>query len=170
MKTFIPRGSLTRKDRLNKSPSKIYPFAACAFAIQDDLNLNLIYRSLCNFAGREFFIIGAKSWHRGATNGLEEMVKITYFDNFNQFLEHTNKTNYELVAIEQSERSVYLNEFKHPKMPCFILGNESIGLTDEVLLNSKSIVEIPMDGFHPCLNVGVSSGIVFYDFVRKLNG
>jgi len=167
MKNFIPRGKLTRKDRLKNFVEKSYPFAACAFSIQDDINLNLIYRSLANFAGKEFFIIGANTWHRGATNGLERIIKIRYFENFNAFLGHIRKTNYEIVAIEQSERSISLNKFQHPKTPCFIFGNESYGLTDDILLSCKHVVEVPMDGYHPCANVGCAAAITFYDFVTK---
>lgn len=167
MKNFIPRGSLTRKDRLKSKVKESYPFAACAFSVQDDLNLNLIFRSLANFAGKEFFIIGAKSWHKGATNGLEDIIKITYFNTFNQFLQHIKTSTYELVAIEQSENSISIHEFKYPKQPCFIFGSESYGLTDDILLNVKNIVEIPMEGYHPCANVGCSAAITFYDFVSK---
>lgn len=164
---FIPRGNKTRKERINKQPEKIYPFAACALSLQDDINLNLIFRSLCNFPGNEMFIVGSKQWHKGATNGLEEFIKLTYFKDFHEFLEYSKETDYELVAIEQSNDSILLTDFEHPKKPCYIFGAETGGLTNDVLFNCESIVEIPMQGYHPCLNVGVSAGIIFYDFVRQ---
>ena len=171
MKNFTPRIKnnvrLTRRDRINSKVPKVNPFAVCAMAIDNCININLIYRSLANFAGIEMFVVGPSNWHKGATNGLDEVVKITYFNTVNEFLSFMEKTDYEMVAIEQSDKSVYLTEFEHPKKPCFIFGNEGFGLGDDILLNVDKVVEIPMQGYHPCLNVGVSSGIIFYDFVRR---
>ncbi len=165
--TVEPRGTLTRKGRIKTKVPKVFPFSVCAMCCQDDININLIYRTLANFSGIEMFIVGSPQWHRGATNGLEDIVKITYFQNVNQFLNFMKKTDYDLVAIEQSDRSVMLSEFKHPEKPCFIFGNESFGLGDDLLLNVPNIVEIPMNGYHPCANVGISAGIVMWDFVRQ---
>ena len=169
MKNFIPRGNQTRKERIKQKIDKIYPFSVCAFSIQDDLNINLIYRSLSNFSGIEMFIVGSKQWHKGATNGLEDVVKITYFNSIHDFLEHMKKTEYNMVAVEQTENSISLFDFQHPKKPCFIFGNESAGLLQDILMNVESVVEVPMQGFHPSLNVGCCASIVMYDFVRKMN-
>lgn len=168
-KDFIPRGNLKRIDRIKKNVPKTYPFAVCAYSLQDDLNLNLIYRSLANFSGLEMFIVGAKTWRKGATNGLHDILKITYFQNTNQFLSHVKKLDYNLIAIEQSNKSIMLNEFVYPKKPCFIFGNESYGLKDDLLLNVENVVEIPMNGFHPSANVGVAAGIIMYDYTTKFN-
>jgi len=168
MKNFIPRGNKTRKERIRKV-NKFNSFSVCAFGVMFDINLNLIYRTLSNFAGKEMFIVGAKNWHRGATNGVEEIIPITYFNNTHSFLEHIKKTSYNMVCVEQTEKSVSLHTFIHPENPCFIFGSEAFGLTDDILLNTEHIVEIPMyDYVHPSLNVGVSSGIVIYDYINKI--
>ncbi len=167
MKNFIPRGNKTRKDRIKTNVAKVYPFSACAVSLSNDVNINLIYRSLANFAGTEFFIIGSKEWHQGATNGLEDIIKITYFKTINEFLLYIKTTQYSLVAIEQTESSESLMTFKHPKKPCFMFGHESYGLTSDVMVWSDHIVDIPIEGHHPSFNVGVCAGIVMYDFVNK---
>ena len=163
-----PRGSKTRKERLNCNPST-HLFSACAISLINDININLIYRNIACFAGKQFFIIGSKTWHKGATNGLEELMPIRYFKSFSEFKEYNKAVlNHTLIAVEQSNNSVLINKIrKYPKNPCFIFGNEAVGLGDDVLLNSSMTVEIPMDGYHPCVNVGCASAIVFYDFVRK---
>lgn len=167
MKNFIPRGNKTRAQRI-RTNVKQNSFSVCCMSLVNDINVNLVCRSLCNFAGIEMFIVGSNQWHKGATNGLKNVIKIHYFQDVNSFFQYINDTDYDLVAVEQSERSVSLNTFIHPKKPCFIFGAEDYGLTDDVLLNVKDVVEIPMDGYHPNGNVGVCSGIVFYDYVSKL--
>lgn len=165
----FPRGNKTRRSRLNYKPSKIYSFSACAMSLVNDININLIYRNIACFAGKQFFIIGSKSWHKGATNGLEELMSIKYFNNFNEFKEYnTAVSGCTLIAVEQTNDSTIIDKIhKYPENPCFIFGNEAHGLGDDILLNSDMVVEIPMNGYHPCVNVGCASAIVFYDYVRK---
>lgn len=157
----------TRTDRLRKDVMPL-PFSAAAISLHTDKNLHIILRNLACFAGKEFFIIGADTWTKGATNGLEEFIKIRYFKDETLFFQYIKNTNYSLIAIEQSDKSIMISDVKkYPKNPLFIFGNESFGLGDNILLNSNLIIEIPNPGWHPCLNVGVSSGIVFYDFMTK---
>src|SRR5689334_14920915 len=102
MKTFTTRGNKTRRERVNFNPNKINNFSICAFSIQNDININLLFRSLANFAGKEMFIIGSKKWHKGATNGLEDIISVIYFKDFQEFKFHIkNNTNYSIIAIEQ---------------------------------------------------------------------
>jgi tRNA G18 (ribose-2'-O)-methylase SpoU len=166
MKNFIPRGNKTRKERVTANVQRL-PFAAATLCLNDDINVNLIVRSLANFAGNEVFIIGSQKWHKGATNGLENILPIHYFQSINEFMRYMRKTDYTLVAVEQSEKSVPLETFVHPVKPCFILGNESTGIGDDVLLNVPHVVEISMNGMHPNANVGCASAIVFYDYASK---
>ena len=170
MKNFIPRGNKTRRERVKKEVSKTYPFSACVVSVINDININLIYRNLACFAGKDFYIIGSNKWHRGATNGLEEIIRIKYFQNFNKFFQYIDKeTNYKLVAVEQAENSISIENIDfYPENICFVFGNEAFGLTSDVLLKSNMTIEIPMKGFHPCLNVSNASAIIFYDFIKKM--
>ena len=158
----------TRRERL-RNPIKVFPFAFCAVSLIDDKNTHLIYRTLSNLSGREMFIIGSNQFFKGATNGLKETLSISYFKNWNEFFSYIREyTNYSLIAIEQSEKSIMLPEFEFPKKPCvFIFGSENFGLTDEVLLNADYVVEIPQFGSHPCYNASISSAIVGYEYVNK---
>lgn len=161
--------SYTRKDRVRDVPRR--PFAACCLSLNDDLNIHLIYRSLACFAGKELFVVGSSNWFKGATNGLKDIVKITYFAKEIEFIEYAKKEGYNLVAIEQSEKSILTTKIdEYPENPCFILGNETFGMGDGMLLNSDLVVEIPGGGCHPSLNVGCAASVVFYDFVSKFKG
>lgn len=165
-----PRADRTRKDRI-RTNVKTLDFAACCMSFADDKNLHLIYRTLSNFGGKELFVVGSDRWFKGATNGLKQHLPIKYFQNPSEFLYYIRKeTDYNLIAIEQSEKSVMITDIQsYPNNSCFIFGNETFGLTDEVLHSVHMSVEIPNFGHHPCLNVGVSSGVAMYDYVRRKN-
>jgi tRNA G18 (ribose-2'-O)-methylase SpoU len=160
-----------RKTRVERLRNQAQPldYSACALSLNDDKNIHLIYRSLSNFGGKEMFIVGGNNWDRGATNGVDNYLPVKHFNNFNQFFSYVkNETDYSLVAVEQSDKSQSILSFEFPKKPLFIFGNETYGLNDEVLLNVPSVLEIPIFGNHPCINVGVCSGIVFYEASNNL--
>ena len=75
--------------------------------------------------------------------------------------------NLQTVAVEQSATAAQYDKFEY-KMPiCLIVGNETYGVSKEVLEEVDGIVELPMFGVNISLNVMVSLGIVLYKVVGE---
>ena len=72
-----------------------------------------------------------------------------------------------IVAVEQSIKSVQYDKFEYSLPICLIVGNETEGVSKEVLDVCDAIVEIPMFGVNKSLNVMVSLGIVLYRIVSN---
>lgn len=72
-----------------------------------------------------------------------------------------------VVAIEQSNKSVPYDQFNYQLPICLVVGNESDGVSKEVLKMADGIVELPMFGVNKSLNVMVSLGIVLYEVIEK---
>ncbi len=68
--------------------------------------------------------------------------------------------NINVVAIEQSEKSVGLMSVELELPLVLIVGNETDGISDEVLELSDTIIEMPMRGINKSLNVVVSMAMV----------
>jgi len=74
--------------------------------------------------------------------------------------EHAHKS--QIIALEQSGKSVDYKEVK-PEFPMlFIVGNEVDGVPQEILAECDVIAEIDMKGKKESLNVGVSFGIAIF--------
>lgn len=73
--------------------------------------------------------------------------------------------NLQIVAIEQSSKSVPYDKFEYKIPICLVVGHESHGVSKEVLEIADAIVEIPMFGVNISLNVVVSLGIVLYEVI-----
>lgn len=67
-----------------------------------------------------------------------------------------------VVAVEQSPRSVLLQEFTVPAKVAYVFGNEVDGVAVTTLMVADTIVELPMQGKKESLNVSVAAGIVLY--------
>ncbi|MBI2335078.1 hypothetical protein HYU96_04770 [Candidatus Daviesbacteria bacterium] len=74
----------------------------------------------------------------------------------------------QVIAIEQSTKSVQYNTFDYKLPICLVVGHETHGVSKEVLKMADGIVEIPMFGVNKSLNVMVSLGIVLYKVVSKI--
>ena len=75
----------------------------------------------------------------------------------------------QIVAIEQSKKSVQYDKFKYTLPICLVVGHETNGVSKEVLDIADGIVEIPMFGVNKSLNVMVSLAIVLYEIIEQLH-
>jgi len=89
----------------------------------------------------------------------------------NKLLEKLKGEGYEIIAVEQSKKSVPLNKFKVGKKKiCLIVGNEVNGLPASVLKLADKILEIPMFGKKESLNVSVAFGVAAYHLRLSARG
>jgi tRNA G18 (ribose-2'-O)-methylase SpoU len=77
--------------------------------------------------------------------------------------------NLNVVAVEQDKRSVDFASFDYRLPIALVVGNETDGISKEVLDLCDSIVELPMFGINTSLNVMVTLGIVLYKVIEKVS-
>lgn len=75
-----------------------------------------------------------------------------------------------IVVVEQDVRSQPFNAVKYDLPLALVIGNETYGVSKEVLDMADIIVELPMFGVNKSLNVMVSCGIVLYKIVASTLG
>lgn len=78
-----------------------------------------------------------------------------------------HRTSIQVVAVEQSPKSIPYTEAKYQFPLAIVVGNETEGVSKEVLDISDMIVEIPMWGVNKALNVMVSLAIVLYEIMNQ---
>lgn len=78
-------------------------------------------------------------------------------------IEKLKKQGFQIVALEQSKRSILYTKFK-PKFPLLlIVGNEIMGVSKNLLKKADKIIQLPMHGQKESLNVAVAAGIAIYE-------
>ena len=70
---------------------------------------------------------------------------------------------HQIIASTLSDKSISLEEAKAKKPFILVLGNESHGVSDEIIENSDLLVKIPMQTMES-LNVSIAAGILMYHF------
>jgi len=102
-----------------------------------------------------------KQIHKAAL-GAETMVPFEHYENISSWLE-TNTLP--LIALEQAPQSIDLRGFTPPTELALLLGEEVDGITEDLLKQCESIIEIPMIGEKESFNVSVAAAIALYELV-----
>jgi 23S rRNA (guanosine2251-2'-O)-methyltransferase len=139
-------------------------------------NIGSIFRTGDGFAVEQIYLCGitAQPPHREIEKtalGATQSVNWAYFETPLQAIEQLRNNGYQIIAIEQAENSVMLNKFKPSinEQYALVFGNEVNGVSDEVMQQIDTCIEIPQFGTKHSFNVVVSAGIVLWDFFSKLS-
>ena len=86
-------------------------------------------------------------------------------------IQDSKNNNYYLIALEISENSQPLNEFKlQTNQPiAIILGDENFGVSDSILKQVDATVHINMFGNNSSMNVVQATSIALYELTKQLN-
>jgi len=103
--------------------------------------------------------------------GAENTVDWKYFEDAHEAVKQLKETGYTVFAIEQAEGSTLLPDLKlhASEKYAVILGNEVKGVQQSVIDICDGCIEIPQFGTKHSLNVSVTSGIIIWEFFKKLN-
>ena len=95
--------------------------------------------------------------------GAETTVPLQQSEELQPVVDALKADGYQIIALEQSPRSVMLPEFTttHKKI-ALLLGEEVHGIPADLLAQCDLTIEIPMKGTKESFNVSVATGIALY--------
>lgn len=99
--------------------------------------------------------------------GAEKSVTWEYAADPLPVLRTLRSSGYEIAAVETSNTSIDLFDWKPAFPVCVIFGNEIQGIHPDVALCADTHVRIPMLGVKHSLNVSTAAGVVVYELLRK---
>ena len=143
--------------------------------VLDTYNIGAIFRLADAVAAKKVIITGQaevppNTRIKKASINTTEWVDWEYLPTAKEAIDKLKVQNEKLkvVAIEQDERSIPYTEMKWEFPVAVVVGNETYGVSREVLNMCDDIVELPMFGVNISLNVMVSLGIVLYKILEFL--
>ncbi|MDO6818682.1 RNA methyltransferase [Zobellia sp. 1_MG-2023] len=139
-------------------------------------NIGSVFRTADAFLIQKIYLCGitAQPPHkdiRKTALGATESVDWEYRENTVDLVNSLTSDGYTVLAIEQAENAVMLNELTidADKKYALVFGNEVKGVSQEVVNASQTVVEIPQYGTKHSLNISVSAGVVVWDLWSKCN-
>jgi len=82
-------------------------------------------------------------------------------------LKDLRQEGYRLVGLEQTTHSQNLHEFRFARKTALVVGNERLGLTEDLLRLLDDVVEIPVYGRPYSYNVATAATMALYEYCRQ---
>ncbi|MFC1710456.1 TrmH family RNA methyltransferase [Patescibacteria group bacterium] len=141
--------------------------------IIDTYNIGSIFRLADAIAAEKIYLCGmmehppSSRIHKAAV-GTQSWVPWEKTKSTISTVKKLKKEGVYVVAIEQDSSSISYHKLK-PKFPiALVCGNETEGLTKEVLKESNIVVELPMMGINKSFNVWGSTAVVSYKILEQM--
>lgn len=160
-------------DEFKKTPK--IPLVVILDNIRSLNNIGSVFRTCDAFVIEKIYLCGItatppnKDIHKTAL-GATESVVWEYVKDCLSLIKKLQKEGFIVASIEQAEKSTMLQNFKVSKENRYaiVMGNEVMGVQQEVVSASDFCVEIPQFGTKHSLNISVSTGIVLWSFLEKI--
>jgi len=82
-------------------------------------------------------------------------------------LRELRNDGYQLVGLEQTTKSHNLHQFTFQRKTVLVIGNERLGISDEILSVLDEVVEIPVYGLPYSYNAATATCMCLYEFCRQ---
>lgn len=138
-------------------------------------NVGSVFRTADAFRIEKIFLCGItpqpphRDIHKTAL-GATETVDWAYAIDTLELVQQLRSSGTEVLAIEQTQNSIPLNQFKpvKGKRYALIFGNEVDGVRQDVIDACNGVLEIPQIGTKHSLNISVCCGVVVWDLFSKI--
>ena len=137
-------------------------------------NVGSIFRTSDSFLIEKIIISGytatpENSKMEKTALGSSDSVDWEYTEDIIDTIQNLKNKSIKVVSVEQADKSLKIEKFIPEKDTkyAFVFGNEVDGVSDEIILESDQVLEIPQVGTKHSLNVSVAAGIILWDFYQK---
>lgn len=141
----------------------------------DTYNIGSLFRLSDAIAAEKMYICGDTEYppssriHKAAV-GTEEWVPWEKRETTLEVIKELKEKGVQIIAVEQDKRAIGFSLLPVKlKFPCaIVVGNETDGISKEILDASDIIIELPMFGVNKSFNVWGSAAVVAYRVLESL--
>ena len=176
IKKLKPLLTISRIERIDKVLSKrTKGISVLLEDIYQGHNISAVLRTCDNLGIQNIYVIQDSNkinLSKGISLGSEKWVTLK-IKKINQtksaFVKKLKKEGFKLISTvpPSKKKSVSLEDFKIKRKMIIAFGNEEKGLSEEILSESDSFINIPMDGFNESYNISVSCAIIMNQIISQ---
>ena len=171
----LENSELDRKSIEDFKQSEKTPIIIVLDDIRSLHNIGSVFRTADAFLVEKIVLCGItatppnKEIHKTAL-GATETVAWEHCANVLEVIENLKTEDTTVLAIEQVESAVFLQDFtiEKEKKYALVFGNEVFGVSQAAVELCDGCIEIPQLGTKHSLNISVSAGIVVWDLFQKM--
>jgi len=132
-----------------------------------NVNLSRIVRAAGCFGVRRMICCGNAKVISKITRDYGQSIQIEIHRTLPPVLSDLRPRGYELVGLEQTTGSELLYDFQFQRKTVLVVGNERLGIREDVLRLLDRTVEIPVYGLPHSHNVATAAAISLYEYSRQ---
>ena len=139
---------------------------ACA-PMRSHVNLSHIVRTCGCFGISRVIACGAARLDDKIARDGADSVVLEVHRSLGPVLDRLKRDGWQLVGLEQTTGSEPLFTFPFVSRTVLVVGNERLGLEEEILGRLDRVAEIPMAGLPHSLNAATSTAVAVYEYCRQ---
>ncbi|MDD7465669.1 MAG: TrmH family RNA methyltransferase [Actinomycetaceae bacterium] len=130
--------------------------------LEHDLNIGSIVRTANAFNVGAVHIVGRRKWNRRGAMVTDRYLEIMHHPSPEDLAQWAREHDYHLVAVDNMEGSTQLEHTELPERCLLIFGQESTGISPELLATAEKFVYIPQFGSTRSMNVAAAAAIAMH--------
>lgn len=144
-----------------------FPYVVILDNIRSALNVGAIFRTCDGAGASKLYLCGITPYppHNRIPKtalGAIDFVEWEKVDSTLELIKSLKAKGYQIVAVEQTDKSIKYTDYKFKPNTAIIFGNEISGVSPEVLAECDKALILPMYGQKNSLNVATTVGIISY--------
>ena len=135
--------------------------------MRSNVNISQIARTASACAIDRMILCGnARLIDKIARDGSEEL-QIEMRRSLGPVLKRLSTEGYRLVGLEQTTHSQNLHDYRFERKSVLVVGNERLGLSQEILDLLDDVIEIPVWGMPHSYNAATATNMALYEYCRQ---
>lgn len=132
-----------------------------------DANIGSVVRSANAFGAAAVHVVGRKRWNRRGAMVTDRYQHIVHHETAAALGQWAAQEGAVVVGIDNIPGSVPLETFTFPERAVLVFGQESTGLTREMVEQCRAVVHITQYGSTRSLNVGAAAAVAMWAWVMR---
>lgn len=133
---------------------------------QHDFNIGTIVRNANAFNVSAVHIVGKRHWNKRGAMVTDRYMHVYHHPTIADFLKSIDE-GMAIIGIDNVAGSTPLGASELPEKAVLVFGGEGPGLSEEMKERCESLIAIEQFGSTRSVNVGVASGIILYEWIRR---
>ncbi len=154
----------------HKFPTKLNQprelIVACV-PMRSNVNISQIARTASACAVEKMIICGTASLTQKIARDAISELCVSNHRSLTPVLKKLKKDGYRIVGIEQSSNSQNIHHFAFKRRTVLVIGNERLGISDEILAQLDDVIEIPVWGLPHSYNAASAANMALYEYCRQ---
>ncbi len=138
------------------------PFEVAVENLGHDFNIGSIVRTANALGASRVHIVGRRRWNRRGAMVTDRYLPVDHVGTASELADSCRVRGLVLVGVDNVEGAVPLESVRLPERACLVFGEESGGLSEEMIAQCELVVAITQRGSTRSMNVGHAAAIVMW--------